>query len=877
MKTYLLFFLLLTSLLLSENKPGSVYAHRIETPPELDGKLTEDIWKCSYVTNFLQKEPVEGTLASEVTKVKVLYDDTYLYVGADLLDTVPDSIDQSLTRRDNYVNSDWFYFFVDPFFDKRTGNFFAVNAGGSKIDGVMYNDSWSSDSWDGIWEVKAAVNDTGWSVEMKIPFSQLRFNEGENMVWGVNFNRDIKRKSEYDYYIMVPKTESGFVSRFAELHGINGIKSKQRVEFLPYVLQKASYLQHDSNDPFYKSNIYETTAGLDIKIGLGSNLNLDATINPDFGQVEVDPAVLSLSAFETFYDEKRPFFIEGADIFNFGFMGANNNWSFNFGVPELFYSRRVGRQPQYWSDTEDDEYVDRPGETRILGAAKLTGKLDNNTSIGFVSAATQKMYNTIQGPSGAREEAIEPFTHYGALRMSRQLDNDKYGIGIMATAVNRDNSEIQFEENLADQAYVFGVDGYATLDTAGTYVLNGAFAGSYVSGTSEYMVSLQERPYRYLQNPNYSFMRMDSSRTSLSGLYGRLALNKQKGNFYVNASVGMVTPGFENNDAGYQWMANRINGSLVLGYRFYEPDGIFRRKNFYVAKYNNFDFDGYNISDGYYGNTYLQFENYWSFYVNFNINNDIYSNSATRGGPRMKYGESYSFYTYFNTDSRKDYQIEPNFSYGEEHDGSYYYDFTLYFYWRPKAALSVSAGPGYSYEFADRQWVDSFEDPYATATFGNRYVFAKLTRKTIYANIRVNWSISPDLSIQWYVQPLFTVGDYNGFKEFTAPETDRLTIYDENNVVYNGEDEEYTIDPDGAGLAETFTVSDPDFNFKSIRSNMVIRWEVLPGSIFYLVWTHDKTNYDDPGKFDLKRDFDKLMYARPDNIFMAKFSYWLDI
>lgn len=872
----ILVFLLLSILVAGAVKPQHVEAIKLKEPITLDGVLNEKQWNGNAVTNFVQRDPVEGHPASEKSSVWVAYDNEHLYIAAKLFDTNPDSIDQTVARRDNYVNSDWFYVYLDPHRDKRTGNFFAVNAGGSKMDGVLYNDSWNDDSWDGIWDAEVSVSDEGWAFEMRIPFSQLRFKDREDMVWGINFNRDIKRKNEMDYFVMVPKTESGFVSHFAELKGLNGIKPKQRFELLPYVVQKAQYLQHDDNDPFYKSNMYNTAFGADFKVGIGSNLNLDATINPDFGQVEVDPAVLNLSAFETFFSEKRPFFIEGSNIFGFGFGGANSNWNFNFGIPELFYSRRIGRQPQIWSDTNDDEFVDRPTETRILGALKLTGKLDSRTSLGVLSAATQKMHNTIQGPVSSREEAIEPFTHYGVVRSRREFDEGRHAVGVIFTSVNRNLDSPAFEENLADQAYTLGFDGWTTLDDEDTYVVTGTLIGSYISGSKAFMTSLQERPYRYLQRPDANYMRLDPNRTSLEGMYGRVAINKQKGNFYLNSAIGFISPGFENNDLGFQWMADRINGSVVAGYKWYESDGLFRRKNFFIAKFNSLNFEGKNLSNGIYGRYWGQFENYWEAFIMFDHSFGNYSPSFTRGGPLAKFGPSSYFYGSLLTDSRKDWRVEPSASYGTNKYGSYDYNLSLDFTWKPQPNLSISFGPGYSFNFEKMQWVDSFEDATEIFTYGKRYVFAELTQKTISANIRLNWSFTPDVSLQWFVQPFFTVGDYNKFKQFARPSGDEYTLYGDK-VVYDEANEEYFVDPDGSGPSLGFTVSEPDFNFKSIRSNMVLRWEVLPGSIFYLVWTHDKTNFEDPGDFKPGRDFNNLMSARPDNIFLAKFSYWLDI
>ncbi len=332
MKKYIVFLslVLLIHLTARNSENPQIKAYRTSESIKLDGVLNESVYKNEPVTDFIQKIPDEGKPATEKSEIWITYDNDNLYFSANFLDSSPETIDRNLMRRDNIVESDWFFIYMDPYNDDRTGYFFAVNPGGSIADGTMFNDGWMDNSWDGIWEYQTKVNNDGWSVELKIPFSQLRFHESDNMVWGINLNRDIKRRNENSFLVMVPSTESGFVSRFADLVGLDGIKPKQRLEVMPYLVQKTQYLEHESGDPFYIGNQYKTTFGADIKIGLGSSFNIATTVNPDFGQVEVDPAIVNLSAFETFFEEKRPFFFYLQHLFRFGQGGANNNWGFNF-------------------------------------------------------------------------------------------------------------------------------------------------------------------------------------------------------------------------------------------------------------------------------------------------------------------------------------------------------------------------------------------------------------------------------------------------------------------------------------------------------------------------------------------------------------------
>jgi hypothetical protein len=843
----------------------------------LDGKLSEPVWQSKPVNEFTQKDPDEGKPSTEETDVWIAYDNENIYVAARLYDSKADSIDASLSRRDNFIDSDWFVFYVDPYNDKKTGYFFGINAGGTIADGVLFNDSWDDWSWDGIWESKTSIDAKGWTVEMKIPFSQMRFNQAEAMTWGVNFHREIKRNNEKSYLVMVPKKESGFVSRFASLEGLNGVNPKQRFEVMPYMVQKAQYLVHDSNDPFYKSNQYKTTIGADFKIGIGSNLNVDATINPDFGQVEVDPAVINLSAFESYFDEKRPFFIEGMDKFYFGIGGSNSNWGFNFGWPELFYSRRIGRSPR--RETSDADYTNYPSETRILGAAKLTGKLSESVTVGTVSAVTERTYATLWNEGKRTEEEVEPLTYYNVLRAKKEFNDGRQSLGVMFTSVNRIFNDNSLSEDLSQNAYALGLDGWTFLDEDKEYVLTGAFSGTYVSGTKEYLQNLQESPLRYYQRPDASYVDFDSSRTSLSGYYGRLMLNKQQGNFYINSAVGLISPGFEQNDLGYQWMADRINMHTAVGYRWFDPEGIFRSKETYVAYARSFDFEGNSISNFFWGRIAGTFTNYYYLNIGGNLQFETVNKTATRGGPLMINPASFYSWIYANSDSREKIYISGEVDYSKDKEGSDYKWISIGLTWKPNSQITFKFGPEYTISYEKNQWVDNIDDATAVNTYKTRYVFAEIKQHTLSTNIRLNWTFTPTLSLQLFLQPFFAVGDYSGFKELAKPGVNEFNKFGENGstINYDGENEEYNVDPDGSGPAEKFTFDQPDFNYKSLRGTAVLRWETMPGSILYFVWSHNQANYDDPGRFSFGRDFRSLWNTQGDNVFLVKFSYWLDI
>ena len=882
MKNKILLFIITMTIFInfgySTDPYKTVTAHKLKSKITIDGILNENIWGNKPTSNFIQKEPIEGKKASEKTFVWVAYDGSYLYIAAKLFDSKPNLIDKKLARRDANFNSDLFYVAIDSYNDNRTGFYFSINPGGSVSDGTLYNDNNTNDSWNGIWEAKALIDNEGWNVEIKIPLSQLRYNKSEKMIWGINFARDIFRNNESDFYIMVPDSASGFVSHFADLKGLNRIEPKKRIEILPYIVGKLQNLEHDESDPFYDDNQYQLKVGGDLKIGLGSNLTLDATINPDFGQVEVDPAVMNLSAFETFFQEKRPFFIEGQNIFQFGQGGSNNSFGFNFGVPELLYSRRIGRKPQGSINCNYD-YIDEPIETRILSAGKLTGKTKNNISIGMLSAITERTFATIDTGIKTVKQEIEPLTHYGVIRTKKEFNNSRQSLGMIFTSANRDLSDSLLNEQLANNAYTFGVDGWTFLDKNKMWVLTGNIISSYIHGTEEYMLDFQESPFRYFQRPDAEKFKVDSSITSMNGWFSRIMLNKQKGNFNLNTAIGAVSPGFSNNDLGFQWMADKINGHIVLGYRWYKPGKIFRRKMIHFAYTESYDFEFNNLDKKFMTFNFFTFKNYYNMQIQAGYFLKSYSKRLTRGGPLTKSSKTIVTNISLHSDSRKKIVVNSHFQYFTQNDiGSYGNDFSLGIQWKPSSRLNIEIRPNYSNNFETVQWVNKFEDILATKTYGVRYVFAEMKQQTISSQIKLNWTFTPKLSLELFAQPYISVGEYDNFKELAEPKSIAMNNYnDVGNVNYDDNNGEYTIDPDGDGAAESFTFGNPNFNYKSFKANMVLRWEVTPGSVLYLVWTNNKSDYQNKGKLDLYNNSKELWESTPDNIFIMKFSYWLDV
>lgn len=864
----------------SSEPPITIHARHLSELIKVDGVLSEAAWQGPGFTGFLQRDPNQGEQPSERTEVWIGYDDAALYVAARMYDSAPDSIMQILGRRDANVTADWFVFYVDPYHDRRTGYFFGLSAAGTMLDGTMLNDDWDDDSWDGVWEGKAEVDDLGWTVEIRIPFSQLRFLERETYTWGVNLRRVIGRKNEYDYVAYTPRDESGFVSRFADLVDITSIAPQRQVEILPYVNTRAEYLRNEPGDPFNDGSRILPGLGADLKVGLTSNLTLDATVNPDFGQVEVDPAVVNLSDVETYFSEKRPFFIEGANVFEFGYGGSSNNWSFNWSNPNLFYSRRIGRNPQ--GSLPSYDYADLPLGTHILGAGKLTGRILDGWKLGTIHAVTNREFARIDNSGNHSRVEIEPQTYYGVGRVQRDFNDGRQGFGILGTYAQRAFSDQRLRDELNSSALVGGIDGWTFLDEDKVYVINGWAAVSHVRGSVDRMLSLQQNSGHYFQRPDAPHVRVDSSATSLTGFAGRLALNKQKGEVFLNAAVGVIDPSFDSNDLGFIWRTDIINYHVAAGYRWSTPTEYYRQARIYGAVFGSYDFAGNSTWRGYWTNGNYQFTNYYDVYWGMTYNPFTISNRNTRGGPAMLTLPGREFFMGIESDDRKDIVVSVNgFSYNRTNEPSFSLETSIE--WKPSPNVSISAGPYFNRDRSQAQYVDTFADPLATETYGARYVFAVLDQTTVGASLRLNWTFTPQLSLQLFMQPLISAGDYHDFKEFKKPRTFDFTRYGEAGTTLtevrdaDGNLTDYQADPDGPGPASSLSFANPDFNITSIRGNAVLRWEYRPGSTIYLVWTRSSSGYLNDGRFRFGKSFDRLFDGDADNIFMLKFNYWFSL
>lgn len=853
------------------NDPGHIRAVRAKEAIKIDGLLNESTWHTPGFSGFRQSDPDDGAPATEKTVVWIAYDEQNLYIAARLYDSRPDAIVSRLGRRDDWVDSDWFTFAVDPYLDKRSGFQFSVNPAGSIADSTLYNDEGKDETWDGIWESASRIDDQGWTVEMRIPYQQLHFKKNKTYTWGINFFRVIKRKNETDVLAWSPKEESGYVSRFALLSGIQSINPRRLFEFLPYVMGKALVRPAEEGNPFRKGEAYQGNMGFDFKSGLKSNLTLNLAVNPDFGQVEVDPAVINISDQETYYVEKRPFFIEGADIFRFGNGGANAVRNLGWRPPSFFYSRRIGRSPQGYAP--GGGYTESPDWTTILAAAKITGKISRGWNVGFLNALTQREYANISLSGMRLSHEVEPFSYYGVLRAQKESHEGRNGVGFIMTSVLRNLRTSDLENVLTRNSLSLALDGWTFLDQNRTWVVTGWLGGTRVEGNREAITRLQMSPLHYFQRPDADYVHVDTAATSLAGWAGRLFLNKQKGNIVFNMGMGAISPGFDAMDMGYHSRGDTINAHLEAGYQTFHPGKIFRRWKLTAATYRSYDFGGNRIDENYIVQATVQLLNYWSGTLYLSYDPSRYNHYLTRGGPMAYYPWGIMRSLQISSDNRKPVVLTLSGHYRTHPYGSYNYSSHASLRWKPADNFSLSLGLGYSWRHSIGQYIARVEDPLKTETYGVRYIMSDIIQQTFPLEVRINWTFTPQLSLQVYLQPFIGVGDFFKFKELVAPRTFDFLVFGEEASTIQLEGNTYNVDPDGGGPAHSFTFRNPDFNLKSLRGTIVLRWEYRPGSTLYAVWTQNRADYSHPGVFRFGEDFQALFNARGENIFLLKCNF----
>jgi hypothetical protein len=818
----------------------------------VDGRLDESDWGRAPISEgFIQNEPYDGRPATERTTVRVVYDDATVYVGLKAYDSEPGGIAACLTRRDNDSPSDWLYVIFDSYNDRRTAFLFGVSAAGTKQDLAYFNDTEQDGNWNAVWDAGTHIDADGWTAEFAIPFSQLRFaNNCETHSWGFQAARQISRKTELSFLNPVPQKADQFVSLFGRLEGIERIPSPSRLELLPYTVGSAESFAEAGDNPFLEDTRWRGTAGGDVKYRITTDITADMTINPDFGQVEQDPSQVNLSAYESYFSEKRPFFMEGAGIFQYRLMFGDDN------SERLFYSRRIGRAPQLSAldskrfASTDGFYEDAPQYATILGAAKVTGKTSNGVTIGVLEAITDKEEATVEMPGGRRlGVAVEPMTNYTVARAQKDFNGGRTTLGGIVTNVTRDLKGGDFD-GLMKTAVTGGLD-FSHRWHDNEYYLSGRILGSRLEGSEEAIAAAQKSSARYFQRPDADYVQFDSTRTSMSG-YGTVIDGGRSGGEHWNFLLGLRTrsPGFEVNDIGYMNSADDILGVVWVGYRYREPKGIVKRIGLNLNLYQSVNYGGDDTGLGGNINGSVVYTNNWGTYFGIERMQEYLGTSLTRGGPLTLMPGRVNTWFGGGTDDRKRVMVGFDGGTHSTDVGPAGYYGGPYVTIRPSGRLEVRLSSQYDYTENDLQYVE---------TIGDHYVFAHLDMDVVSFTTRLDYCVTPDMSVQIYAMPFVAAGRYTNFREVVAP---RAKEYGDRFAPY-----------------DYLTANDsPDFNFKQMRSNLVFRWEWSPGSTLYLVWSRGATDSEDEyGRFSAGRDFDRLFSTAGDNAFMIKISKWLSI
>jgi hypothetical protein len=813
----------------------STVATRVEPGAgvNVDARFDDEVWsRAVWISDFIQREPIEGARPTVRTEVAFAYDETNLYVAGRMYDPNPSRIRANLARRDDNGESDRLKISLDSYENRQTYYTFVITAAGGRVDyfGADDEDFNRDHSYDPIWVADAEVTEDGWVAEMAIPFSQIRFNQAEDITFGLQINRYRPGDFEDLFWVPVPKDENGFTSWFGDLGGLQGIETRRPIEVVPYVASNLAVTSTEllnPDNPFSERSDLIGRAGADLKMGIGSGLTLDATINPDFGQVEADPAEVNLSAFPTFFSERRPFFVENAEL-----LEAN----------DLFFSRRIGERPH---GNPGGSFADMPESTTILGATKLTGRTAGGLSIGALAALTAEesadFYDLDTDTFG--ETRVEPAAGWLVLRGLQEFGRTHNTFGLALTGVRRDLSDADpLAGRLNREAVAGGADLSLRFD-GGLTELTAILQGSHIAGSEAAIARVQGFSSHYFQRPDAGHVEFDPTRTSLDGYRAHLAFDRRDGEHWLLESYATATsPAFDINDAGALGRADRIEGGIDLSYQENRVGSTLRSWNLGGEVESGWNFDGdrqFSEIEGRWGLTLL---NYWGFNGEFDFRPGAQSDTQTRGGPSMgtptEKGGFVSVRTPFQNRLNGDV-----FLYLEDDDiGGWVVETGLGLQYRPGGAWQFSASPRYVRSVNARQFVGTFADG-RPETFGQRYVFAKINRHTVSARFRANYAFSPDLSLEGYFEPFAATGTYSEFGELLEPRTTDLRFYGEDGT---------TITESGGEAPHMITVQDgtdeitflrPDFRSLSFRSNLVMRWEWLPGSTLFLVWQLDRGRF----------------------------------
>ncbi|MDX8339448.1 DUF5916 domain-containing protein [Draconibacterium sp. IB214405] len=823
------------------------YATRTSMAPKIDGKLDDECWQKigTWDGDFIQQQPHQAIAPSQETEIKILYDDKYLYFAIVAHDNEPEEMDPILGRRDE-LNGDIAGIALDSYQDKQTAFEFNLTSAGQKVD-LMHMGEYGWDfNWNAVWDGKTSLGDSAWYAEMRVPFTQIRFANVDEHVWGMHIWRYVYRLSEESQWKLIPVDAPAMVYIFGELRGIENIPYKRNFEIMPYA---SSQYFPNSDD---KTNL---GFGVDGKIGVSSNFTLDYTFNPDFGQVEADPSELNLTSYEVFYDEKRPFFLEGNSILEY-----------NSGHDMLFYSRRIGHAPSYEPYYDEYESFEMPENTSIINALKLTGKNKKGFSLGLVNSMTARETATIKTADETIKEAVEPFSNYSIARVKQDFNEGSTVLGGIVTSSIR-NIKDENLEFLTDNSLVGGLDFEHNWKNRKYYVAAKGFT-SRISGSEESIARLQRNSRHYFQREDASYLEYDPTRTSLSGWGGELAGGKRSGKLRITGDVEWRSPGVDLNDVGYLRQADYIDQNARIQYLVNKPKGLLLNYSFRLAQGHNWTFNGDNLRDNFSFTTALRFKNYWRFNLAvYKYLNEI-DTRRLRGGPSLRIDNRNRLAASVQTNAQRDFFVGfmTDFSRSAD-DITLENSYNFQMDWRISTRFMLSSSSTFVNEQDNSQYLRR-----SSVNGNSEYVVGNLDRKTFYTTFRAEYFITPELSLQYYGSPYVSSGKYVDYRRVNDSKAKDLN----QRFEFLSRDGNYLTDNDG-NVYHDFSSYDFDFNFQEFRSNFVARWEYKTGSTFYFVWSHNRSAYQEAYNSSLLDSFKDIRKISAENAFMIKFSYWFSL
>jgi len=881
--------------------PPEVRAARLTGEITLDGRLDEPAWQTATpATTFRQTQPAEGPPGTQRTEIRFLYDDDALYIGARMYDSLgARGVRTRLARRDDLldqecgpqsqITSDKLTITLDPYHDHLTRDVFEVNPSGVIGDQYAVGQNCLDPSWDPIWQVATRIDSLGWTAEIRIPFSQLRFSRDSNQTWGLQIVRAIDRLNERDQWAFYTRNEASGASRFGHLTGLVVDHRPGQLELLPYTLAQEEATSLNRGNPIDPVNRQQFRAGGDLKYLLSSSLTLDATINPDFGQVDLDPAVINLSPFETFYPEKRPFFVSGANAFDYG--GFSCQFCSNVESMGLFYSRRIGRTPQLSGgiiNSSSTAYYSVPSNTQILGAAKITGRTHDGLSIGTLDALTnQESAHFVGTPSHPNEiwrTIVEPLSNYFVGRVKQEFRDGATVVGAMVTSTVRRLDTDTLRDSLHTHAEAGGIDFLHTWNHR-DYSLMGSFAVTDVAGSPTAIEHTMQSSAHYFQRPDRKNVggglfsdRYDTTMTSLRGWGGYLRLAKDNGDWLWETSTNIRSPGFEVNDLAFQRRADYEYFNANIGRQWTHPHSWYRNIFTTIGTQRQYNADGDLTTVQYHGFIGMDLPNFWHVQTFVIHRPTTLSDQIARGGPVFEQRGINDIDVFASTDNRKAIVLSANVEHSagiNAPEREWTPQVTLLL--KPASNLTLSFGPTLDVLWTNNQYdttiaVSGKDALSPRVYYGSRYIFSSLHQSTLSMDTRVNVTFTPSLSLQVYAQPLLGTGHYYGFSEFSHRRQLAMTV-DPSTMLSNGNVQIAPVD----GAAD-YQIQNPDFNARLLRGNAVLRWQYRRGSTIYLVWQQSRHNtnlYTPYADFALGHGENALFRSIPDDIFIVKFSYWL--